>query len=146
MAAWNGSLVPSESLWQSHVSVNLKLIHVHRTQIFRTDALTCTGLSLFLPRDGYCSKSVEIPSKKTSEHDVENGQKIRLTVTISIFSLSKGTFGHVSKWFVAFPSVEIQICLVEKYSAPCWLQLYANHVGKTKLLIECREIPECRTL
>lgn len=83
MAAWNGSRVPSESLWQSHVSVNLKLIHVHRTQMFRTDAMACTGLSLFLPR-GYCSKSVEIPSKNTRNIMSKMDKKIDLPLLIYV--------------------------------------------------------------
>ena len=112
MATWNDSLVPSESLWQSHVSVSLKLIHVHRTQIFRTDAMACTGLSLFLPRDGYCSKSVEIPSKRTL--NIMSKMDKNLTYrNESTFAFSKETLGHVSNCFVIFPSVEIRARLVE---------------------------------
>lgn len=74
-------LFPVQSLWQSHVSVNLKLIHVQATEIFRNDEMACMGLSLPLPRDGYSSKPDEILSKKKSQHNVENEQKKRLTLT-----------------------------------------------------------------
>ena len=79
-----------------------------------------------LPRDGYCSKPDEIPWEKKTRLTVT---KKRLTVlNQSTFVLSKETFGYVSDCFVIFPSVEIQACLVENYTAlnNLIMQKYAN--------------------
>ena len=90
-------LFPVQSLWQSHVSVNLKLIHVHATQIFRTDEMACMGLSLCLYLVMVTVQSLmKSPGKKNSTY---RNQKATYRIKPIDFCFVKGNFRLCQRLF-----------------------------------------------